>query len=204
MVSVLVCAAFRLVGIKRRRYDSLSKPWWCHAVLMVGIHSPPAKSHANQIHPDRSRRPSVCLAIAPRWCAAHCRRRPLTGASAVLAPTRAGEYAWQIKRASSSTKARRALGVDPPRCPAAAETAPPPAARRRDRPATARRRQQRALGSNTRLLLPGSAPGSWRSPAAAACSHTAVAKLLGSGASTVSRLASHPPAFEQRDKPTLG
>src|SRR6516164_4498 len=36
---------------------------------MVRSHLSPAKSHANQIHPDRSRRPSVCLAIAARWCA---------------------------------------------------------------------------------------------------------------------------------------
>src|SRR5215468_11137933 len=35
------------MGIKRRRYDSFSKPWWCHAVLMVRIHSPPAESRAN-------------------------------------------------------------------------------------------------------------------------------------------------------------
>jgi hypothetical protein len=39
--------SFRLVGIKRRRYDCLSKPWWCHAVLMVRIHFPPAESHTN-------------------------------------------------------------------------------------------------------------------------------------------------------------
>src|ERR1700751_789736 len=86
-------------------------------------------------------------------------------------------------------------GVDPPRSPVAAGTASPPAARRRDLPATARRRQQRALGSDTRLLLPGSAPGSWRSPAAAARSHAAAAKPLGSGASPVSRLASPPPPW---------
>jgi len=36
------------------------------------------------------------------------RRRPLTGASVVLAPTCAGECAWQIKRASSRRARRRA------------------------------------------------------------------------------------------------
>jgi hypothetical protein len=53
---------------------------------LVRIHFPPAKSHANQIHPDRSRRPSVYLAIAARWYAAHCRRRPFDWSFCCLGP----------------------------------------------------------------------------------------------------------------------
>jgi hypothetical protein len=53
-------------------------------------------------------------------------------------------------------------------------------------------------------LESSSAVGSWRWLAATACSQIAVAKLHGSGASTVSRSASRPPAVGQRDEPTLG
>ena len=48
------------------------------------------------------------------------------------------------------------------------------------------------------------APGSWQSHAAAARWQTAVAKLRGSGASTLSRPASRSPVVRQRSKPTFG
>ena len=42
-----IAPPFRWRGDKRRRNNSLSKPWSCHAVLMVRIRLAPAKSRAN-------------------------------------------------------------------------------------------------------------------------------------------------------------
>jgi hypothetical protein len=124
-----------------------------------------------------------------RWCSGRSRSRPFSRRRGTP-PTAAPGSHWD-GAARDAPRSSRALAVDLSRCPAAPGTATPPAARRRDLPLTVIQ-CRRALGLGSRLLPPGSAPGSWRLPAAAACSQTAAAKLLGSGASTVSRLASHP------------
>ena len=105
--------------------------------------------------------------------------------------------------ARDAPRPNRASGADRPGCRRAAETAALRAARRRDPRAAARRGRRRAPGSNSPTPCPGPARGCGPPPAAAARSHSTVAKLPGSGASTVSRPASRPP-FDKEDEATFG
>src|SRR6478736_5509632 len=43
-VSIHVRADFSVRGIKQRRHEPLSNPWWCHAAPMLRIRFPPAPS----------------------------------------------------------------------------------------------------------------------------------------------------------------
>jgi hypothetical protein len=43
-VSIHVRADFSVRGIKQRRHEPLSNPWWCHAAPMIRIRFPPAPS----------------------------------------------------------------------------------------------------------------------------------------------------------------
>ena len=95
--------------ISRRQRPGAISSSPCHPGLEVRVHLPPAErvTQTRSIPTDLEGLASVWRSL-PVGAPLTVRRRPLTGASVVLAPTCAGECAWQIKRASSRRARRRA------------------------------------------------------------------------------------------------